>query len=102
METTVDFFMTLICGECGVSRRIKDKEIPVGDCRFCKKDFGYYILPEELYQKAFHSKAGQEPFKLQSEDMLTLNTRLKAVDSRRIAIIVRDGKEIYRDRNYVG
>ena len=102
MSQTLQETVTIICGECGCKRAIKDQEVPVGDCRFCKKGFGYYIYPDEIYQKAFHPKRGEEAFALKYGDILTLNTRVKAENSSRIVIIERDGVVIYRDRNYVG
>jgi hypothetical protein len=45
--------LTLVCLQCGCRKRILPMEVPVGDCEFCFKEFGWTVFPKYL-QDRYH------------------------------------------------
>ena len=84
------------CRECGCSKEIFPKEIPVGDCQYCKEEFGYYFFPGQfLNEDGTLNNDNSIIANFEFGDIITLDTRLKAEDPKRIYSVKRNGKILY-------
>ena len=59
------------CRECGCIKTVtKEKEVPVGDCKYCKDNFGWYCCKGE------GPKGLEKHWPLQDGDLLVIDTAL--------------------------
>jgi hypothetical protein len=79
------------CRECGCIKQLKDEEVPVGECSFCKENFGYYVC------KGRTPVEFEKCFPLQEGDLIVVDTALPNLlpdgspNFNRIFSIVRNG-----------
>ena len=84
--------LMLVCLDCGFSARILPREVPVGKCEYCRKEFGWCLFPD-----TFLLTHGNGEEVLQDGDMLIINGKLPVTSHRRIYEIRRNGLVIYTD-----
>lgn len=91
-------FFIIKCKECGCQKRIEAKEIPIGECQYCERNFGFYFFPGQIINEDRtvnndHVKISH----LEEGDVVTINTKLYPEDPNRIFSIQRAGEFIYKD-----
>lgn len=85
------FHITIKCLACCYEAKIEPGDIPVGDCMFCKNDFGWAVFPE-------YFRPPRYPFDvpvLESGDIVVVNTMLPVTSVDRIYEIRRGGVVFY-------
>ena len=38
--------ITLVCLQCGFQAKIEAEQVPVGNCKYCFKEFGWVLYPD--------------------------------------------------------
>lgn len=86
----------VVCSECKCSKEIHDKEVPEGDCEYCRKNFGFHFFPGQTINgdKTLNNDHVLIDH-LEPGDIVTVNTKLHPEDPNRIYSIQRDGRYIF-------
>lgn len=77
--------LTIQCSECGCKRKIAAQEVPIGDCKFCSQEFGWYYAPPTMPN-----------LKLKRGDVVVINTKIPSEDPNRIFSVTRNSRIIFQ------
>lgn len=89
---TFQYGITVKCIHCKCQKKILPGEVPVGNCDYCYRNFGWIEFPTAY---RFTVKAGEEI--LRDGDIVTVNTFMPVESMRRIYEIQRGALVIYTD-----
>jgi hypothetical protein len=89
---TMQYGLTLKCIVCKCQKRVLPGQVPIGNCDYCFKGFGWVEF-------RFTFRLTHKPFQeiLKDGDIITVNTRIPLESGRRIYEIQRGSVIIYTD-----